>query len=295
MSVLRPAGLGLLAALPLFLTPLFLMPQSEKSAGPAPGPDSTGFDYSNYAAALNGYVDDQGMVDYKGLKADRGGLDLFVEQLASLAREEFDTWSEKDKLAFWINAYNGLTLRAIIDHYPIKSSLLGWLTHPKNSIRQIPGVWDKLEFRVMGSPITLDEIEHSVLRVQFREPRIHMALVCAARGCPQLRSEPYLGQRIEEQLAGQTMRFLLDPHKFSIDRGKKKVKLSPIFDWFAEDFLGPYLESGPVKGFKPAERAVLNFISGYLEYRDGLFIHSSDYKISYLKYDWSLNERQVNR
>ncbi len=291
MSVLHSARLGFLAALLLLLTPQFLMPESEESAGPAP----TGFDYNNYAVVLNSYVDDQGMVDYKGLKADRGGLDLFVKHLASLTGEEFDTWSEADKLAFWINAYNGLTLRAIIDHYPIKSSLLGWLTHPQNSIRQIPGVWDKLEFRVMGSPMTLYEIEHSVLRVQFNEPRIHMALVCAAMGCPPLRNEPYLGGRIEEQLTSQTMRFLLNPEKCSIDRRKKKVKLSPIFDWFAEDFLDPYLESGPVKGFKPTERAVLNFISGYLDYRDGLFIHSSDYKISYLKYDWSLNEQKVNR
>lgn len=292
MSVLHSfVKLGFLAALPLLLTPPFLMPESEELAGPA----STGFDYNNYAVVLNSYVDDQGMVDYKGLKADRGGLDLFVKQLASLTGEEFDTWSEAEKLAFWINAYNGLTLRAIIDYYPIKSSLLGWLTHPQNSIRQIPGVWDKLEFRVMGSPMTLDEIEHSVLRVQFNEPRIHMALVCAAMGCPPLRNEPYLGGRIEEQLTSQTMRFLLNPEKCSIDRRKKKVKLSPIFDGFAEDFLDPYLESGPVKGFKPTERAVLNFISGYLDYRDGLFIHSSDYKISYLKYDWSLNEQEVNR
>ncbi len=246
--------------------------------------------YSGYASALERFVGSSGMVDYRALKANRGGLDSFVENLSGSDRELQKNWSEQERIAFWINAYNALTLKAIIDNYPIKSGFLASLIYPGNSIRQIDGVWDKLEFSVLGEPHTLNRIEHEILRVQFNESRIHMALVCAAMGCPQLRNEPYDGSRLDSQLESQTLKFLADPDKFRIDRDKGKVYLSSIFDWFGKDFVAAFAEIGPVNDFDPPRNAVLNFIAGHLDTDRRDYLAQSNYKLEFVKYDWSLNE-----
>src|SRR3990172_4988462 len=129
-------------------------PQVERGKG------STLFSYENYAHVLRTYIDDRGMVDYKNLQQGR----------------------DKKRIAFWINSYNALTLEAILNHYPIRPSVLKSLVYPQNSIRQIPGVWDELQFSVVGRAVTLNQIEHEFLRKEFNEPRIHFALVCASKG-----------------------------------------------------------------------------------------------------------------
>ncbi len=249
------------------------------------------FDYGSYSATLGKYVDDNGMVGYEALEVDRKKLDVFAASLARLSPKVYDKWADAGKIAFWINAYNGLTLKAILDHYPIEPSFIASLRFPKNSIRQISGVWDKLEFRVMGAEMTLDEIEHSRLRRDFNEPRIHVALVCAAIGCPSLRNEPFEADRLDTQLDDQTTRFLRNPHKFRIDRSEGRVYISPIFSWFGDDFVRTYGTDAKFDGHKKSERAVLNFISGYLSASDAEYLSSGDYDIEYLDYDWSLNEK----
>ena len=199
-----------------------------------------GFDSSGYDSVLKAFVNEKAMVDYGKLKAQREKLDAFAAAMGKLPPETYKKWGEKDKIAFWLNAYNALTLKAIIDNYPIKSSFLRSRIYPKNSIRQISGVWKKTTFRVMGQDLTLHHIEHKILRVKFDEPRIHMAMVCAAMGCPPLRNEPYIGSKLDEQLDDQTRRFLGNLAKFKIDRGKKTLLLSPIFGWFADDFVKKY-------------------------------------------------------
>jgi len=249
------------------------------------------FSYDDYAAALKTYVDDQGMVDYQGLKGRHQQLDAFADALGRLDPKVYDGWDQGDKIAFWINAYNALTLEAILAHYPIKSSFTTSLVFPKNSIRQIPGVWDKLQFEVMGRKMTLDQIEHKTLRAQFNEPRIHMALVCAAMSCPPLRNEPYVGERLDEQLDDQTRRFLSNPQKFRLDRNQGRVYLSSIFKWFGEDFVKTYGTDEKFQGHSQAQRAVLNFISQYLDPISRAYLNSEKYDIAYLDYDWSLNEQ----
>lgn len=247
----------------------------------------------DYAAILISYVDDHGMVDYKGLKANRKPLDTFVLSLSRLDLKLYEGWNDKEKIAFWINAYNALTLKAIIDHYPIQASLLKSFVYPKNSIRQIPGVWDKLKFAVMGTDMTLDGIEHETLRAKFNEPRIHVALVCAARGCPPLRNEPYTGAKLDSQLDDQAAKFLKNPEKFRIDRNNQKVYLSPIFDWFGQDFVKTYGTDKEFSGFSEKERAVLNFVGRYLAPADKAYLLKGGFSIEYLKYDWSLNEKKT--
>lgn len=246
-------------------------------------------DYNDYALVLKSYVNDKGMVNYKELKSHREQLDAFAKRLETLEPTVYSGWDDQKKIAFWLNAYNGFTLKAIIDHYPIKSSFFKARLYPKNSIRQISGVWDKLKFPVMGRKRTLDEIEHEILRKEFSEPRIHMALVCAAMGCPSLRNEPYTGERLDEQLNDQASRFLKDPLKFRVDRKKKRVYLSPIFKWFGEDFIPKYGTNDKFRDYD--ESAVLNFISGYLSEEIQGYLTAQELSVKHLDYDWSLNEQ----
>lgn len=248
------------------------------------------FSYSDYGEVLKTYVDEQGLVNYRELKSHRMGLDRFVHSLSVLNPSVYDSWEEKQKLAFWINVYNALTIKAIIDNYPIKATFFRSLRFPSNSIRQIPGVWDRIAFNVMGNRMTLDQIEHETLRAKFHEPRIHMALVCAALGCPLLRNEPYFAEKLDAQLNDQTKSFLGNPEKFRIDRKAGTVHLSSIFKWFGQDFEKQYGTTEKLSRFQGPERSVLNFISGYLNPVDRTYLETGVFSTDYLKYDWSLNE-----
>ncbi len=247
-----------------------------------------------YGAVLSQHVKGQGMVDYRALKANRRELDRYVRSLAGLDPKAYHAWNDPQKIAFWVNAYNGLTLKVIVDHYPIKKGgLISGLRFPDSSIRQIPGAWDEIRHAVMGKPMTLDQIEHDVLRKQFNEPRIHLALVCAAMGCPPLRNEPYTGDRLDAQLNDQARRFFADPHKFRIDRRQNVVYLSSIFKWFGGDFAGKYATSE----FQQAGtglRPVLNFVSRHVSPEDVQYLKGQPYTVDYLDYDWSLNEERKN-
>ncbi|MHC4154398.1 MAG: DUF547 domain-containing protein, partial [Planctomycetota bacterium] len=204
----------------------------------------------------------------------------------------YGKWSEEGQIAFWLNAYNGLTLKIIIDNYPIKSSFFRSRVYPKNSIRQIAGVWDKITFPVMGRDLTLGQIEHEILRKKYDEPRIHVAMVCAAMSCPPLRNEPYTGQKLDEQLADQSRRFFTNPASFRADREKKVLYLSPILKWFAEDFINKHAPKKNIGRHNRKTSAVLNFIAAYLPKSEADFVLKGNYKVKYLKYDWSLNEQK---
>lgn len=250
------------------------------------------FSKERYARVLTDFVDMEGLVDYQGLKENRQDLDDFLLALNKLAPETLQSWTDEEKISFWIDVYNALTLKVILDHYPIKSSFLKSFKYPKNSIRQIAGVWDKITFPVMSEKMTLDQIEHQILRRQFQEPRIHMALVCAALSCPPLRQEPYEGEKLSEQLDDQTRRFVSNPEAFSIDREKNRVYLSSIFKWYGEDFIGVYEPNSGYAGLNRKERAVLSFISIYLAEDDQKYLKEGSFKVKYLDYDWTLNEKK---
>jgi hypothetical protein len=269
--------------------------QTDRStASPTPTTAVTrpAFPFGGYGAVLQAFVDDSGMVDYRYLKANRRQLDAFALALAQLDRAAYERWSDAHKIAFWINVYNALTLKAIVDNYPIKSSFVASLRYPKNSIRQIRGVWDKLQFTVMGEKRTLDWIEHSVLRVKFNEPRIHMALVCAAMGCPPLRNEPYVAERLDRQLDDQARRFMSNSEKFRVDKKKNRVYLSAIFKWFGDDFVKTYGGERPADHGR-AKQAAIAFAARYVGEPDRKYLMTARYDVKYLDYDWSLNEKKT--
>jgi len=231
-----------------------------------------------WQTVLTGYVKD-GRVDYAGLKAHPEDLKVYLE---SLAVADLGGWTRERRVAFWVNAYNAITVQAILNNYPIRRSGLAGLAFPANSIRQISGVWDKLSWRVAGGQVTLDTIENTKLRAELKEPRIHFAIVCASIGCPKLSSTAYTADHLAAQLDAAADAFARDPEKVRLADGK--LYLSHIFDWFAGDFdrfatLTAYgKQNGAVSFLLPrqpeAERATIE--------RD----HPP---IAWLDYDWTLN------
>lgn len=280
------------ATLSCLLLAMLLAP-SIAAADEVGDPTASAYTGAPYAAVLERFVDEDGLVNYAALKADPADLETYLTALGELDREQFESWDEHEQIALLINAYNAFTLKAIIDHYPIQGSLFSF-PYPSNSIRQIDGVWDTLTFELMGEQVTLDAIEHEQLRVDYDEPRIHMAINCASMGCPPLRTEPYRGEELNEQLDAQTRRMLGDSRYFRINPHLRVVMLSPLFHWFAEDFSGAEVaDDASVPERRALQQGVLNFISGYLDEETGASLREQQYIIGYLGYDWSLNEQSA--
>lgn len=260
-------------------------------AGPLSGDaPAAGFDHSHHQwdALLKRYVVGS-TVRYRVWARDRGGLDAYVRSLARVTGEQFEQFTEPQKLAFWINAYNAFTIQVVLDHYPIRPHLLS--LSPANSIRQISGVWDDFYLEAGGGRYSLNQIEHEILRAEFGEPRIHVAINCASVGCPPLRQEAFQASRIEAQLADQAERFARLPLHVRLDRGKKILYVSKIFSWFGGDFIGNYSWEGPGR-LDAGERAVLAFLHRHLPPEERSFLESTPVKIRYLDYDWHLNETE---
>jgi hypothetical protein len=241
-----------------------------------------------YGEVLHRFVDDDGLVDYAGLKADRRELDAWCEFYAGVDQAGYESWTDDMRMAFWINAYNAFTLKLIVDNYPIKPST-GKSKYPANSIRQIPGAWEHKKFKALGRDVTLDEIEHKILRAEFNDPRIHMALVCAAMSCPKLRRGLYYGEGLDEQLDEQARIFLSDLRKFHIDREAGEVWASPIFEWFVDDFLPGATKTNP--RHIAQQKSLTAFASKYVSAEDARYLESGKYVVKYFEYDWTLNEQ----
>jgi len=199
------------------------------------------FDQSHaaFSDVLSDYVAvyDDGLksaVNYRDLAQNRKPLDNYLASLSAVESGQYESWAQEQQLAFLINAYNGFTLQLIIDNIDKFES------GEADSIRDLGGLfsspWEKSFFTLLGEKRTLDWVEHEKIRVDFDEPRIHAALVCAAVSCPKLRAEAFTGKNLEAQLENQMVTFLNDRDKNGID--DKGIYLSKIFDWYREDFDG---------------------------------------------------------
>jgi hypothetical protein len=256
-----------------------------------------GIDHAGLDTVFAYFVRD-GRVDYAALQQGRASLDEYIAEVSAVTTEQFAVWSEADQIAYLLNAYNAYVLETIIDNYPIKAAgFFKKLTSPKmfsfpdNSIRQIDGVFDGIPHKVAGTEMTLDGIEHGALRADYNEPRIHFALVCAAVSCPPLREEAFRGEVLDDQLDSQGHIFLNDPrlNRFEADRGE--IYLSKIFDWFGDDFRQFASDTGYQRDEKV--NGVLTFVSRYLVDRVAGFLGTGEYKVDFLKYDWTLNDQAV--
>lgn len=252
-----------------------------------------GFDHSYraYGELLQRHVRGAG-VDYAALKADRAALDRVVAAFDSEATRGEPEWPRDQRMAFWINAYNAFTLRAIVDHYPIRSS---WFTlQPRNSIRQIEGVWTELTWKAGGRAVTLDDIEHGILRPKFGDARIHFAVNCASISCPPLAPEPYVAPVLDRQLDAAARAYLAGAEGVRVDGDTLRV--TSLFDWYGEDFIGQYAPL--VAGERPAkERAILGTIVAFGSEPAKSLAATGRPRIRFIDYNWGLNDaaRQADR
>ncbi len=218
--------------------------------------------HSSFDSILKKYVSN-GRVNYKGIQTEKSKLEEYLSSLSKVSNSEYNGFSKEQKIAFLINAYNAFTVKLILDNYPVKS------------IRKIGGIFQspwKIEFfELLGSKRHLDWIEHSKLRVDFNEPRIHFAIVCASIGCPPLANTAFTPEKLETQLQSLMENFLKGKNN-RYDSKENILYLSPIFDWFEKDFIK--------KG------TVIEFVNPSM----GNTI-PADAKIKYTDYNWNLNEQ----
>ena len=261
------------------LVPLFL------SALLAAAPPASDFDHAHalYGEALR-FVRPP-LVDYAALKQHRDALDRAVAAFATPAAAEEPRWTREQRMAFWINAYNAFTLRAIVDHYPIQS---GWFTlQPRNSIRQIDGVWTDLRWKAAGRTVTLDDIEHTILRPTFKDARIHFAVNCASFSCPPLAAQPYRAETLEAQLNEAARTYLASPEGLRIDG--ETLRVSSIFKWYGEDFIAEYSALAPGTRDQK-ERAILGAVIKFGPAPAAELARRGHARIAFLDYNWMLND-----
>ena len=249
-----------------------------------------GFDhtYRAYGAMLRAHVEGT-RVDYATLLGNRAQLDAVVETFGDVTADELADWSEPEQIAYWINTYNTFTLHAIIDHYPIQSRFFQtWLSWtPRNSIKQIAGVWTTLRWRAAGADMTLDDIEHETLRKLYEEPRIHFALNCASVGCPPLRREPYVGDRLDRQLVLAARDYLASEQGLAVDG--TTLHVTHLLDWWNEDFVDQYAHLVDAD-VSERDRVILGVIAKYGPPEGSRLAQSGTARVEFLKYDWSLND-----
>ena len=226
-----------------------------------------------------------GDVYYRALKSERARLDGFASLLATVS---VDKLSREEQMAFWLNAYNALVLRTVVDHYPIQGRAS---EYPAKSIRQIPGAFERLTHRVAGRTLTLDQIETTVLAA-FHDPRVYFALGRGAAGSGRLRSEAFVPARIEEQLADVAGECVGRRQCLSIDRENGKLSVSPIFSWREKEFAAAYADKAPAAFAtrSPIERSALVFVLPKLLTTEREFIGKNTFQVTYSTFDWTLND-----
>ena len=214
---------------------------------------STPVAHEEFDALLKKYVTAAGIVNYKGFKQDKAALENYIAWLSDNTPKA--ETSKNEKLAYWINAYNALTVKLILDNYPL------------SKITDLDGgkTWDVKRFMLGGKKYSLNDIENTIIR-PMGEPRIHFALNCAAKSCPPLANEAFVAEKLNVQLESRTRKFVNDT-KANYLKGNE-IKISNIFNWYGKDFDN-----------------VLNFINRYAVVKV-----KTDVKIGFGEYDWRLNE-----
>lgn len=235
--------------LPAQVSLTFATPDSISADTLTPGPD-----HARWDSLLQKHVSATGKVDYKGFKADKTALQAYCQYLSDNPVQ--DDWDRAERLAWWINAYNAFTVKLIVDNYPAKS------------IQNFDGgkTWDVKRIRLGGKKYSLDNIENDILRPQFKDPRIHFAINCAAKSCPPLWNRAYTAANLDSTLEARAKAFVNDPNYNTLSASKARV--SRIFEWYAADF-------GDIR----------QYLNKYATVR-----LKQSAVISFKEYDWGLNE-----
>jgi hypothetical protein len=216
-------------------------------------------------------------LDYRALSADRATFDGYLAQLRAVSAADFASFGKEQQMAFWINAYNAHAVALVLTKYPVES------------IRDLGGVFssvwkkkfiDLTALHPSGKPerLSLDDIEHAILRPKFKDARLHAALNCASESCPRLRGEAFVARRLDAQLDEQCRLWLADTARNRFDPARKRAEVSAIFDWFEQDFAR---DAGSVRGwitkYAPPEH------TAWLQAPTGS-------ELRFLDYSWKLND-----
>lgn len=259
-----------------FVVPLFVaaaaFQEIRPTTKPTPNPDASGVDQALWDYLLKAYVA-SGLVDYKGMKKDH----LFREYLKELGEADPSKLeSEDERLALACNAYNAFVINGVITH-GITDSVDGFTVDGS-------GFFDLKEHIFAGKTVSLNDIEHKMIRPVFKEPRIHVALVCAARSCPSIRGEAYTGERVREQLEDQSRQFANNTKYVKFNEDENALFLSRILSWYGDDWDERYPNGGYLKWIDElvedeALKAKIEMaIAGQVE-------------VQFFEYDWALNSK----
>lgn len=253
---------------------------SEAVLSPAPAPteaaaettSSGAFDHADFSATLAKYVKD-GQFDYAGLKANAEDMERFEAYLARMGKADASGFSKADHYAFWVNAYNAFNIKAVLDHWPIES--------PKS----VEGYFDKLKFRVAGKEMTINDMEYVELIPNQNDGRAHFAVVCADNGSLALETEALTPANLDATLDKKTAEFVSNPENFRVDREKRIVYISQLFEWYDKDFTAdPKFE-----GQKAVE-----YLVPYVDAETAEFLKTGDYAVEFIPWDWTVNDVAMN-
>jgi hypothetical protein len=221
---------------------------------------STKADHSKWNKLLQMYVSDNGSVDYKGFKKDAELFDQYLIELREHA--PMKDWTKAERKAFYINAYNAYTVKFILTKYPVSS--------PKDVKFSGKDMWNFRMVQIGPQKYNLQQVEDNILR-RMGDPRIHFAINCGAKSCPKLLNEAYVPEKLNAQLTKVTKEFI--QNKSHNQLSEKKIKISKIFEWYAEDF-------------NEGSETLISFLNKY----SGDLTIRDDAKVEYLEYNWNLNE-----
>ncbi|MBM3796637.1 MAG: DUF547 domain-containing protein [Acidobacteria bacterium] len=232
---------------------------------------TAGFDHAPWDALLKRHVNALGEVDYGALKCARAPLDVYVAALAAQSPDSHPAAfpSRADQLAYWINAYNALTIKGVVDAYPTRSV---------RNLGMAFGFFRRKDYTLGGRRLSLQDLENTIIRGCFGEPRIHFAIVCASVSCPLLLRDAYTGANLETLLDRATRISMMQARTVTIDKAARRVTLTTLFNWYAKDFGGA--------------AAVLPFVRRHLtpERQRELDALGASSKVKYFEYDWAINE-----
>ncbi len=233
------------------------------------------FSYDDWNVVLEKYVDDNGLVDYLGLAADRQELDRFVGQIETTGpKSDPDSFPTREhRLAYYINAYNAHVFSGVLDLGPDAKTVWGFTGTGL-------GFFVRMKVTVDGETMNLKSLEDNLIRKGFKDPRIHAALNCASVGCPKLPADAFVPERLDEQLDDEMTKFVNEERNCKIDAAAGTATLSKIFDWFREDF-----EEYEAAHGGGGLREYIN------RYRPAVSQLTADLKLGFSKYDKSLNRQ----
>ena len=233
-------------------------------------------DHGAWQEVLDGYVatDESGvnLVDYEGLAAnadDTAKLNGYLEYLEGLDARDY---SRAEQMAYWINFYNALTVKVVLDAYPVET-----IRDIHEGLVPLTGPWEDVHARVAGEDLTLNHMEHGILRPIWQDERIHYAANCAAYGCPHLLDTVFTAANTEELLEAGARAYVNNPRGVDVV-DEDFIVISNIYDWYAEDFGN-------------TEASVMQHLRKYADDELGTFLETFEGAIEY-DYDWSLNEQK---